>query len=240
MTISLSLAIGLLTTLVSAVLAGEVLWRWWHKRSAHLLLWGVGLLLYVLAGVCEVILSFGWSALAFRLWYWSGALMIPPILGQGTMHLLVRRKGVAIGFTLAVVFAAYASLAWVLSVQLDAAQFRPDGDIARFLTESYRAILPASPIRKVLPPILNGYGTLLLAGGAVYSAALFLRKQVLPNRVIGNVFIAVGGLLPALGGTLVKLAEDYSALSGLGAAVKYVAILLGVLVMWVGFRWSAR
>ena len=225
---------------MAAVLAGEVLWRWWHKRSAHLLLWGVGLLLYVLAGACEVVLSFGWSALAFRLWYWSGALMIPPILGQGTMHLLVRRKGVALGFTLAVLFAAYASLVWVLSVQLDAGQFHPNGDIARFLTESYRAILPASPIRKVLPPILNGYGTLLLAGGAVYSAALFLRKQVLPNRVVGNVLIAVGGLLPALGGTLIKLAEDYSVLSGLGAAVKYVAILLGVLVMWVGFRWSGR
>ena len=50
-------------------------------------------------------------------------------------------------------------------------------------------------------------GTLLLAGGAVYSAYLFLRKQILPNRVLGNVFIALGGLLPAAGGALIKLAE---------------------------------
>lgn len=224
--------IGALTTLLSAGLTFEVLRRWWQRRSMHLLLWGLGLSLYLVVGITELILSLGWNDLAFRLWYWAGALLIPPVLGQGSMHLLVRRKAVAWGFTLAVTFAAYASLVWMLGITLDASAFSPG--VA--LTEAYREIMPASPIRRILPPILNGYGTLLLAGGAVYSAWLFLRKEIMPNRVLGNVYIALGGLLPALSGTLVKLAEDFSGLSGIGGVAKYAAIVLSLLLLWIGFR----
>jgi hypothetical protein len=237
---TLTFLIGLITTGTSAALAVGVLTRWWHGRSAHTLLWGMGLLLYVVAGVSEIALSFGWSDAAFRAWYWSGALMIPPVLGQGTMHLLVRRKRVAYAFTLVVALLAYASLVWMSSIALDASKFDTGGNLARFLTERYREILPASPVRRVLPPILNGYGTLLLAGGAVYSAWLFLRKEIMPNRVVGNALIAFGGLLPALTGTLIKLADDYSHLSEFGALAKYAAILASVLLLWMGFRAAVR
>ena len=52
--------------------------------AALLLMWGIGMLLYFGAGVCETVLSFGWNDLAFRLWYWSGAMLVPPVLAQGT------------------------------------------------------------------------------------------------------------------------------------------------------------
>ncbi len=50
--------------------------------------------------------------------------------------------------------------------------------------------------------LFNIYGTVALVGGALYSAYIFLRKRIMPQRVLGNVFIALGGLAPALGGTL--------------------------------------
>jgi len=131
---------------------------------------------------------------------------------------------------------ALAALVWILSVPLDATKFVPGNDIGRFLTESYRAILPDSIVRHILPPVMNGYGTLLLAGGAVYSAYLFLRKSILPNRVLGNVFIAAGGLLPAAGGALIKLAETVPALSQSASAFKYIGILGGVILLFIGFQ----
>jgi hypothetical protein len=152
------------------------------------------------------------------------------------MHLLVRKRYVAGVCTLVVGIVALASLVWVLSVPLDASKFIPGNDIGKFLTESYRAILPESVVRKVLPPVMNGYGTLLLAGGAVYSAYLFLHKQILPHRVLGNVFIALGGLLPAAGGALIKLAETVPTLSQAASVFKYIGILGGVILLFIGFQ----
>ena len=49
----------------------------------------------------------------------------------------------------------------------------------------------------------------------------------MPQRVLGNVFIAIGGLSPAVGGTL--------AARGLGD-VLFVSELLGAVLLFIGFR----
>ncbi len=233
---SLSLLIGILTTVVSGVMAVLLLNRYRIRGGMHHLMWGLGLVLYFIGGLSEVLLAFGWNPLAFRMWYWSGALLVPPVLGQGTLHLLVRRRYVASILSIIVGIVAIASLVWILSVPLDASKFTPGNDISKFLTESYRYILPESTVRLVLPPVTNSYGTLVLVGGAIYSAYLFLRKQILPNRVLGNVFIALGGLLPATGGALIKLAETVPALSQTASAFKYIGILVGVILLFIGFQ----
>ena len=67
------------------------------------------------------------------------------------------------------------------------------------------------------------------SGGALYSAYLFWRKQVLLNRVLGNVLIAAGALAPAMAGSFVK--------AGL-ADVLYVSELIGAILMFAGFYLS--
>lgn len=233
---SLSFVIGLLTAVASAVCAWLVLARYRVRGGMHLLMWGLGLVLYFIGGATETALAFGWSDFAFRMWYWSGALMVAAVLAQGTLHLLVRKAYVANITSIIIGVIALASLVWMFSVPLDSGKFTPGPDLGSFLTESYRAILPQSPIRRVLPPLLNAYGTLVLAGGAIYSALLFARKQILPNRVIGNILIAIGGILPALGGALIKLAETTPVLSEIGSTLKYIGILLGVLLLFAGFQ----
>lgn len=233
---SLSFIIGFLTAIVSGVFAYLVLNRYRLHGGTHLLMWGLGLVLYFIGGLTETILNFGWNDLAFRLWYWAGALMVAPVLGQGTLHLLVRRPYVATIFSIVVGIIAFVSLVWVLSLEVDASKFLPGGDVGKFLTESYRAILPNSAVRRILPPVLNAYGTILLVGGAVYSSYLFLRKQIMPNRVLGNIFIAIGGLLPALGGSIIKLAETTPTLSETGSVLKYFGIFLGVVFLFIGFQ----
>jgi len=238
---AISFYLGAATAIVSAALAFLVLQRFVRKgKGTHLLLWGVGLVLWALAGLCEAILAFGWSDPAFRLWYWTGALVIPPILGQGTLHLLVRRREILIVTDIVIGVLVVASLVWMFGLSLNAAAFNPGGDVSAFLTERYREILPQSAVRRVLPPLMNGYGTVLLVGGAIYSAILFLRKQIMPNRVVGNVFIAIGGIIPAFGGSLVKLAETTPELTALGSTLKFASILLGVVLLFIGFQLAVR
>jgi hypothetical protein len=63
-------------------------------------------------------------------------------------------------------------------------------------------------------------------GGAAWSAWIFWRKRILLHRVIGNVLIATGALLPAFGGTFSRL--------GIGGAL-YLSELLGAVLLFAGF-----
>ena len=79
---------------------------------------------------------------------------------------------------------------------------------------------------RLLTPFFNIYGTVTLVGGAIYSAWMFWRKRILPNRVVGNVFILLGALAPALAGLFSRLG-----LSG----YLYVGELLGAILLFIGF-----
>ena len=94
-----------------------------------------------------------------------------------------------------------------------------------------RGLLPlGSPVR-LTTPFFNIYGLLTLVGGAIWSAYLFWRKRVLPNRVIGNVLIAAGALLIGSASTLTRL--------GYGQFL-YLGELLSAIIMFAGFRVAAR
>jgi hypothetical protein len=84
---------------------------------------------------------------------------------------------------------------------------------------------------RTITPLFNVYGTLGLAGGAIYSSWLFFRKRTLYHRMIGNVLIATGALAPALGGTLSK--------AGFSHAVQ-VSNLIGIIVIYAGFIQATR
>ena len=83
-----------------------------------------------------------------------------------------------------------------------------------------------SPGVRILTPFFNMYGLLTLVGGAIYSAYIFLRKRIMPNRVLGNVLIASGALMPGIGGFMSRL--------GMGGYL-YLGELLGAILMFAGF-----
>jgi hypothetical protein len=93
------------------------------------------------------------------------------------------------------------------------------------------AIVRGTSNARSITPLFNVYGTLGLAGGAIYSAWLFFRKRTLYNRMIGNVLIASGAIAPALGGTLSK--------AGFSHAVQ-VSNLIGIIVIYIGFLQATR
>jgi len=216
--------LSIVSTLVTFIFAVAVFNRYRYKRGTHLLLWGIGLIFYGLGTLTEVVLTFTFSPLALKLWYLSGAMLTAAWLGQGTVYLLVRRRGVASVLTVILTLVSLISLALILAAPISpaAAAF----DTHQPASAQYKDILVRSGIITLLTILLNIYGTLTLVGGAIYSAYLFWRKKVLANRMVGNLLIAAGALMPAMGGSFLK--------AGLGDWL-YLSELLGVIIMYAGF-----
>lgn len=216
--------IPILSTLVSFAFAAAVLNRYRYKHGKHLLFWGLGLVLYGLGTLSEVISAFTFSPAVLKMWYLSGAMLTAAWLGQGTAFLLIRKRGVADMMAYGLVAVSLLAVVLVALAPLTGAE--AGFNIAEPLSTQYQDILVRSGLITALTIILNIYGTILLIGGALYSAYLFWRKRVLLNRVVGNILIAGGALMPAMAGSLVKAGlVDWLYLSELG----------GVILMYVGF-----
>ncbi|HLC35042.1 MAG TPA: hypothetical protein VJJ70_08605 [Anaerolineales bacterium] len=210
------------STIVTILFAALVFARYRRRGGTHLLIWTVGLLLYALGTAMEALLGLAFHPLALKVWYLTGAMLTAAWLGQGTMFLLVRRRGVAPVF-LGVLAVVSLLSAWLV---FSAPTLPGSYDVLAPASAQYREILARPGGAVGLTIILNLYGTLLLVGGALWSAWLFWRKQVLVHRVLGNVLIAAGALAPALGGTFLRLGlVDWL----------YVSELLGAAIMFVGF-----
>ncbi len=216
--------LSIFSTIITFAFAVSVFTRYRGRGGTHLLLWGIGLVFYGLGTLTEVILSFTFSELALRLWYLTGAMLTAAWLGQGTVHLLIRRRGVAssLMIILTIVSVLAAVLVFITPMTPAAAAYDPGVPAST----QYKEIMARSSLTIALTVLLNLYGTITLVGGAIYSAYLFWRKKVLLNRVVGNILIAAGALLPATGGTFIQ--------AGLVDWL-YLSELLGVILMYAGF-----
>ena len=202
--------------------AQQVFIRWLHRRDCtHLLVWSFGLALYAIGNFTEALYGLfgwrdGWGEVNFRLWYICGAVLAAAWLGQGTVFLLRRRiawpvLGILIaGSIFAVVVIATAPI---------------DPDVLRQNPSELtgRNVLPDDTRRTTV--FFNVYGVAMLVGGAVWSAAHFWRQQTNPNRLIGNVLIALGAMSPAIGGVLNRF----------GFPGLYVGELVGAILVFSGF-----
>jgi hypothetical protein len=212
----------ILSTLVTAAFAAAVFNRYRLRGGIHLLLWGVGLIFYALGTLGEAVMLFTYSPWVLKMWYLGGAMLTAAWLGQGTIHLLVRKRGVALTLTAVLGLVSLLAAGLVFSAPVTAAAY----DISLPASGQYHDILVRSGLIRTLTVFLNIYGTLGLVGGALYSAFLFWRKNVLANRMVGNILIAAGAMMPAMGGSFIK--------AGLPDWL-YLSEFLGAVIMFAGF-----
>jgi hypothetical protein len=210
------------SSILSFVFAFLILKRYGERRHRHHLLWGIGMVFYGIGSACEAYYgALGWNPWVFRLWYLFGAILVAAWLGQGTVYLLVKRRWAHALMILLALGSLY-GLGRVFTAELD-----PTLMTSSFHTGSElsgRAIV--TPGVRLLTPFFNLYGTLTLVGGAAWSAWIFWRKRILLHRVLGNVLIAAGAILPALGGTFSRF--------GISGAL-YVCELLGAALIFTGY-----
>ena len=198
-----------------------VIFRRFRERGGpHLLWWGLGMLTYAAGTLTESATTLlGWHEPVFRLWYITGALLGGAPLAQGTVYLLLPRR-IANRLTVALIAAVLigAVLVWLSPINAS-------------LVETYRLsgrVLQWRWVRFV-SPFINLYALVFLMGGAIISAVRYARRAETRHRALANVFIAVGALLPGIGGTSTRLGH---------VEVLYVTELLGLACIAVGYRLS--
>lgn len=211
-----------LSTLVTFAFTVAVYNRYRQRGGMHLLLWAVGLFLYGIGTLCEVILGLTFNAFVLKLWYLTGAMLTAAWLGMGTVHLLIRKGNTAQVITWILAGISVLAFILVMSAPVTSSAY----DVTRPVSEQYKEIFTRNGLIILFTILLNIYGTLTLVGGAIYSAFLFWRKKILAHRLYGNILIAAGALSPAVGGTFLRI--------GL-TDLLYLSELIGAIVMFIGF-----
>ena len=168
------------------------------------------------------------DALLYRTYYFFGAIILVGVLAMGTIYLLFPRFSRPALWVLVVLGAL--GLAGILGATLQTTELQthqvPGADTIRVQGGAFNvvAILMAA--------LINGIGSLILIGGALWSAYSAWRRGGAPSRVLANVLIAAGAFIVAGASTLTRLFHVYE--------LFYVGQAIGVLVMFVGFLAASR
>ena len=187
-------------------------------QAKYLLWWAIGIATYGLGTLTESIHAiFGWADWNFKSWYILGALLGGAPLAQGTVYLLTNKKFGDISSAILVAVVLIASICAGLSPIAFPADFdgRLSGQV--FTWQWVRAF----------SPFINSYAFIFLFGGAIYSAVKYARMGKSNKRFLGNIYIAIGALLPGIGGSFTRFGY---------VEVLYVTELLGLLSMYWGYQ----
>ena len=207
--------IPLISSVISFIFAVTVLDQYFARRKPFQIVWAIGLFIYCISCVTEFwVETYGLNDLVYRLWYFFGAICVAAYLGQGTIYLLASRRAAHIIMVILLLASIYAaSKIFTISI-----------DLTHMTTLSATAM--TSDVR-LLAPFFNVYGTIALVGGALYGAWIFWRRRILPHRVLSNTLIAVGALLPAIGGSWLRFGAVH--------VPYYTLELVGIVLIFAGF-----
>lgn len=211
--------IPILTTLVSIAFLAQIGPHYLQKRQAtYLLWWTIGVLTFGLGTLAESVHAlFGWNEVNVRFWYVVGALLGGFPLAQGTVYLLAPRKWADVSAVVfSILIAVGAVCVFLTPISL------PEGFDYRLTGKVFSWTWV-----RAFSPFINIYSFIFLVGGAVYSARQYARLGRTHSRFLGNVFIAIGGLLPGIGGSATRFGA---------VEVLFVTELIGLICMYIGYR----
>ncbi len=215
------------TTVLSAAFVVSLGWKAWKRGwPAPVTWWVIGVFFYGVGTALESTITLTGNTVTLnKLWYWAGAILGGYPLGTGSLYLLGKKKMAHILTAITMVIVVVASVAVFMSPAdadaIAAEAHRPSGDFLEWQWVRW------------LTPIINLYAAFWLVGGAVWSSVYWATHHTSPNRnrAIGTALIALGGLLPGIGGAMAKA----DIVEGL-----YVGEFLGIILIWLGSWTCAR
>jgi len=222
-----------LTTVISLVFAAQVLKQYRSRGRAHQLAWGVALVFYAVGSFAEVMGSLsGWTEIDFRIYYLFGAILLVPWLAMGTAELLLRQPSTTWtlwAFRVFVAVTTMVGLVAIVAAELHAGFI--DGtnipDNCAMYCPHEHGYAFGNILAVVAAAVGNSIGTVVLAGGAAYSAYRTWRAGLPRNLTLGNILILAGALVVA----------GISSLTRLGYyELFYASQAVGVAVIFAGFR----
>jgi len=211
-------AIAAIVALIcSAIVGWDALKRPWPERVT----WSLAFLVFALAAGAEVLGSVtGWTPTLARVYYLAGAVLVVGLLALGEIYLLfgARAPSFLPGIALLIVALAITTV-WSAPV-----------DSASLATQGWDAI-ERGPFLIGLAASINAGGTLVLAGGALYSAWRLRDAGDARQRAAGCLFIALGAIVVATGGTLTRFGlREYL----------YLAMSVGIVLIFAGVMLTRR
>jgi len=209
--------IPVLTTIFSVFFLSRIIPHYLARRSPYLLWWTLGVATFGAGTLTESINAiFGWSEWNTKIWYVVGALLGGYPLAQGTIHLLMKKRFAdisAVVCSAVIVVAALCVFASPIAIP-EGFDYRLTGRV--FEWQWVRAF----------SPLLNLYAFVFLFGGAVYSAIQYFAVEHGRTRFLGNILIAIGALLPGIGGTFTRFGY---------VEILYITEFIGLAFIYFGY-----
>lgn len=205
---------------ISLVFAVLVLKQCAERKRMYQLMWGIALVLWTLAVGSELIATLnGWTTGMYRLYYATGALLIPAWLGIGTLYLVIQQKWVNWVLGVLIVLSLL-GIVLIATWQIDPATLKTSPD--HFLP---LRVFPFFPVQIVLIA-LNTFGSIAFVGGALWSAYRFAKMRTQSERVLAPLLIALGGGIAATAHSLGVVA---------GIELFRISELVAVVFIFAGF-----
>jgi hypothetical protein len=210
--------IPIITTVFSLYFTVEIYKHYKRRNTKYLLWWTLGVITFGLGTLTESInILVGFSEINLKSWYVVGALLGGFPLAQGTVYLLMKKKFANISTIIFVSLIAIASILVFLS---------PIDIPENFDNRLSGSVLEWSWVR-LFSPLINIYALIFLVGGAIYSANRYFRLGERNALFMGNIYIAVGGLLPGIGGTFTRMGY---------VEMLFITELIGLLFIYFGYK----
>jgi hypothetical protein len=199
-----------LSALISAAFATLMGRRYIARRRPYQIVWAIGLAMFAVANAAALLARTGGAtAIEYQLFYLFGAILNVAWLALGTLFLLA--PPLVARWSLLVVL--------ILSTVAVVAVFSSPVDLTKAV-DTGRGF-EASPLPRILAGIGSGVGSIVLFGGAIWSAFSFMRRRQQGRRALANLLIAAGVLVAAFGG-----AAAFTGASGFVEWTNLVAISL--------------
>ncbi|MFM7068157.1 MAG: hypothetical protein ACKOYM_01735 [Actinomycetes bacterium] len=229
---SAAAAAGAIATLISTAFCLSTLERYRRRQQPHELAWTTSMAMFALASFAYFAAAgLGWGPLTFRTFYLFGAILNVPYLALGTIYLLGGRQRGEVTRRFLNVTAAFCAgvvLTAPLKVPVTGSEI-PSGRVV------------FGPAPRIMAAVGSGVASLILIGGALWSAARLLRQRraaagnataqrggISPGRLaVTNVLIAVGTVILGTGGTLFSTGDQMVDFG--------IYLAVGVIVLFVGF-----
>ena len=210
--------IPIFTTILSLYFFIEIFKHYFSKRKQYLLWWMLGVVTFGLGTLSESLHALiGYNELNLRFWYIIGALLGGFPLAQGTVYLLFSKK---FADRTTFFFVAYIIVAAIFVM------LAPISIPENFDGRLTGKVFEWSWVR-LFSPLINLYAFLFLVGGAIYSAYKYFKMKNLQFRVYGNAAIAIGGILPGIGGSFTRAGY---------VEVLFVTELIGLALIYLGYK----
>lgn len=214
----------IISALVSVACAATISRDALRRPRPEKIVWAVAFAVFAIAAGTEAWANIDeWTPFVVRLFYLTGAVLVVAYLGLGELYLLAPKRmqqlRVVPGLTL-LLTAFAATTVWSAAI-----------DESRIAADGWEA-LERNGVLIALVAVCSGLGTVVIAGGALWSAWNVRRRGGQRHRMIGCILIAAGTLIVAAKGTLSR--------TGLPEETFALAMAVGVAVIYAGYLQTRR